>query len=79
MLASRTGGGEVLYETSRFPGSERDLLARGLIPAGVLDGRKARGLLTLLLAATTDVGAVGEAFQFLDSAPFPPGAVAAAG
>jgi len=69
VLASRTGGGEVLQETYGFPGSERDLLARGLIPAGFLDGRKARILLSLLLSDGTDPAVVRTSFQrFLDAA-----------
>jgi L-asparaginase len=69
VLASRAGGGEALRETYGFPGSERDLLARGLVPAGFLDGPKARVLLSLLLATGADLAGVRSGFaRFLDSA-----------
>lgn len=55
VLASRAGSGELLRGTyGGFAGSETDLIQRGVIFAGALDGPKARILLALLLAAGAD-------------------------
>lgn len=51
VLASRTGGGEVLGATYGFAGSESHLVGLGLMPAGVLPASKARVALALLLAS----------------------------
>jgi len=63
VLASRTGSGEVLNETYGFPGSERDLLSRGLVSAGMLDGPKARVLLSYLLSAGAEGSNARAAFE----------------
>ncbi len=62
VLASRTGAGEGLRSTYGFAGSETDLLGHGLIPAGILDGPKARVLLMLLLSANAPPEAIKAAF-----------------
>lgn len=63
VLASRIGSGPVLARTYGFPGSESDLLGRGLISAGSLDGYKSRTLLHLLLSAGHNRADIGKAFE----------------
>lgn len=65
VLASRTGSGEVLRRTYRYPGSEIELLELGLVPAGALDGLKSRVLLSLCLAADLSGAEIAEAFELL--------------
>ncbi|MEP7019431.1 MAG: asparaginase [Pseudonocardiales bacterium] len=62
VLSSRIGSGPVLSATYGFVGSESDLLARGVIGAGLLDPYKARVLLRVLLAGGADRGAISAAF-----------------
>jgi len=62
VLASRTGAGEVLERTYSFAGGEIDLLGRGLLRAGPLDGPKSRILLSLCLAVHDDRARAQERF-----------------
>lgn len=51
VLATRVPAGPIFNRTYSFPGSEMDLISRGLLPSGTLGSLRARLLLTLLLAA----------------------------
>lgn len=63
VLASRAGSGEVLRATyGGFAGSATDLIRRGVIYAGALDGPKARILLTLLLMRGAERAEIQRAF-----------------
>ena len=63
VLATRARGGEVLKQTYGFPGSETDLLSRGLISAGPLVSFKARLLLSLLLRSGASKEEAAETFE----------------
>ena len=63
VLASRTGSGKVLEDVYAYKGGEIDLIGRGLIPAGRLDARKSRILLTLALSAGWSVAEIRTAFN----------------
>lgn len=62
ILASRVAGGPIFTGTYGFPGSEIDLLGRGLVGAGYLSAHKARLLLALLLGAGKPLPAIAQAF-----------------
>jgi L-asparaginase len=72
ILASRTGAGEVLRATYGFIGSETDLLERGLIYAGPLDGLKARLFLTLLLRSGASKEEIRDSFESWLDVPVSP-------
>ncbi|HEV7873523.1 MAG TPA: asparaginase [Enterovirga sp.] len=63
VLASRVETGPILRRTYGFPGSETDLLARGLVSAGSLSGLKARLLLQLLIRSGRQLQGIAEAFR----------------
>jgi L-asparaginase len=74
VMASRTGGGEMLTGTYAYPGSETDLIARGLISAAGLSAPHATVLLRLLLMAGV---APDELAWYFERATDPDGVVTA--
>lgn len=63
ILASRPGSGASLTRTYGYVGGEIGLLEGGLIPAGILDARKARIALTLALSYGLDPAEVFARFR----------------
>ncbi|MFD8079890.1 asparaginase [Streptomyces sp. NPDC059718] len=63
VMVTRTGGGELYESTYNFPGSERDLLDRGIISGRAFDAAKARLLLICLLASGTGHPEIKERFD----------------
>jgi L-asparaginase len=63
VLASRVETGPIFSRTYGFPGSESDLLARGLVSAGSLSGLKARLFLQLLLRSGRQLQGIAEEFR----------------
>lgn len=67
VLSSRIANGPVLTGTYGYPGSEMDLIGRGLVPAGDLGPYRARLLLHELLAQDVGPEAITEAFAVFAS------------
>lgn len=65
VLCTRVRAGRVFSRTYGFPGSEMDLLSRGLIPGGHINPAKARLLLSLLLGSGAGRSQVAQAFDQL--------------
>lgn len=63
VYCARTGSGRTLERTYGYPGTELDLQAAGLIPAGRLDPRKARVLAMLALETDTKISEVFSYFR----------------
>ncbi len=63
VFASRTGGGSTTQSSYGYPGSEVDLLRRGLIGAGWLDACKSRLLLYALSASGASMAEVKDEFR----------------
>ncbi|MDB5622760.1 MAG: asparaginase [Devosia sp.] len=63
VLASRAPGGPIFEQTYGFAGSERDLLARGLVAGGHLSPPKARLLLAALLGQGRDRATIAQTFR----------------
>jgi len=74
VLATRTGSGPVLQRTYGFVGSEEDLVARGAVPAGWTDARKARLLLWSLLVAGLSGDALRDVVRERGASPGGPSA-----
>lgn len=62
VFTTRAGNGELLRATYEFEGSEIDLIRRGVIFAGALDGPKARVLLAVLLMARAERARIARTF-----------------
>lgn len=54
LMSSRTGAGSVMHRTYGYPGSEIDLIQRGVLPTGFLSGLKARMVLMAALSCGAD-------------------------
>lgn len=63
VFATRTGGGSTTVATYGYPGSEGDLLRRGLVGAGWLSPLKSRLLLYVLSCAGADQARIREQFS----------------
>lgn len=75
VYASRTGAGAVLQRSYGGAGAERDLIAMGVLPAGMLDAFRARILLQLSLAEAASPTQLRRRFAAFDTprfAPIPP-------